>query len=335
MTLPGKIHPLIAITFASALAFGASSANAANFVVTRADDPAPDGCLADDCSLREAVDATATTPEDDTIVLGSGQYQITLGEIAIDRAIAIRGAGSSATLVTSSGDYPILHVVTFGALTFEGAQIASVNDSPVIVGDGGTATLRDVHVPATSNTAPAALLAQWSADRSLPAPAFDAALVPPAAVGRYGLSALADEVSDNPSAQTRFVVVGHPGQVPAPTGTDKTTLVVHLPDNESGALMAMLEQFSVRGVNLSRIESRPIGDEMGRYSFSLDVEGHIRDERVGEAVMGLHRRCPYVRFLGSYPRADAVAPTVHVGTSDADFVGARTWLQAIRAGQAT
>lgn len=192
-----------------------------------------------------------------------------------------------------------------------------------------------VHVPATSNTAPAALLAQWSADRSLPAPAFDAALVPPAAVGRYGLSALADEVSDNPSAQTRFVVVGHPGQVPAPTGTDKTTLVVHLPDNESGALMAMLEQFSVRGVNLSRIESRPIGDEMGRYSFSLDVEGHIRDERVGEAVMGLHRRCPYVRFLGSYPRADAVAPTVHAGTSDADFVGARTWLQAIRAGQAT
>jgi hypothetical protein len=150
MTLPGKIHPLIAITFASALALGASSANAANFVVTRADDPAPDGCLADDCSLREAVDATATTPEDDTIVLGSGQYQITLGEIAIDRAIAIRGAGSSATLVTSSGDYPILHVVTFGALTFEGAQIASVNDSPVIVGDGGTATLRDVHVPATS-----------------------------------------------------------------------------------------------------------------------------------------------------------------------------------------
>ena len=100
-------------------------------------------------------------------------------------------------------------------------------------------------------------------------------------------------------------------------------------------LMAMLEQFSVRGVNLSRIESRPIGDEMGRYSFSLDVEGHIRDERVGEAVMGLHRRCPYVRFLGSYPRADAVAPTVHVGTSDADFVGARTWLQALRAGQAT
>ena len=192
-----------------------------------------------------------------------------------------------------------------------------------------------VHVPATSNTAPAALLAERIADPSLPPLAFDAALVPPPSVTHYGLSALASDVSDNPSAQTRFVLIGHPGAVPAATGKDKTTLVVHLPDNESGALMNMLEQFAVRGVNLSRIESRPIGDALGRYSFSLDVEGHISDERIGEAVMGLRRRCPYVRFLGSYPRADAVAPTVHVGTSDSDFVGARAWLGALRRGEAT
>ncbi len=187
-----------------------------------------------------------------------------------------------------------------------------------------------VHVPATSNTAPAALIAEGRADLG-----FDAALVPPAAVGPYGLVALASDVADNAAAQTRFVVVGHPGQVPAPTGADKTTLVVHLPDNEAGALLAMLEQFAVRGVNLSRIESRPIGDALGRYSFSLDAEGHITDERVGEAVMGLHRRCPYVRFLGSYPRADAVRPTVHVGTADPDFVRARSWLQELRGGSAT
>ena len=187
-----------------------------------------------------------------------------------------------------------------------------------------------VHVPATSNTAPAALIAAGGAELG-----FDAALVPPAAVESYGLVPLATDVADNVSAQTRFVVVGHPGSVPPPTGADKTTLVVHLPDNEAGALLAMLEQFAVRGVNLSRIESRPIGDALGRYSFSLDAEGHITDERVGEAVMGLHRRCPYVRFLGSYPRADAVEPTVHVGTADTDFVGARTWLQALRSGSAT
>ncbi len=195
-----------------------------------------------------------------------------------------------------------------------------------------------VHVPATSNTAPAALLAQTLAQGGSDAArglAFDAALVPPAAVGTYGLAPIAERVADNPSALTRFVVVGPPGQVPAPTGADKTTLVVHLPDNEAGALLAMLEQFAVRGVNLSRIESRPIGDALGRYSFSIDAEGHVTDERMGEVLMGLHRRCPYVRFLGSYPRADAVAPLVHVGTSDVDFVEARAWLGRLRGGDAT
>ncbi|WP_028046045.1 prephenate dehydratase [Cellulomonas sp. URHE0023] len=187
-----------------------------------------------------------------------------------------------------------------------------------------------VHVPATSNTAPASLIASGETPLS-----FDAALVPPAAVSLYDLVPLAEGIADNPSAQTRFVVVGAPGTVPPPSGADKTTLVVHLPDNEAGALLAMLEQFAVRGVNLSRIESRPIGDSLGRYSFSIDAEGHITDERVGEAVMGLRRRCPYVLFLGSYARADAVAPTVHLGTADQDFVVARSWLAALRNGEAT
>lgn len=192
-----------------------------------------------------------------------------------------------------------------------------------------------VHVPATSNTAPAALLQQAAAGELTGELGFDAALVPPAAVETYGLTPLAQDVADNPQAVTRFVVVGRPGEVPPPTGADKTTLVVHLPDNEAGALLAMLEQFATRGVNLSRIESRPIGDALGRYSFSIDAEGHVADERVAEAIMGLHRRCPYVRFLGSYPRADALEPTVHVGTSDADYVAARRWVQDVRDGRAT
>lgn len=190
-----------------------------------------------------------------------------------------------------------------------------------------------VHVPATSNTAPAKMiveaLAEGGSATELP---FDAALVPPTAVGTYGLAPLAERVADNPSALTRFVLVGHPGEIPAPTGADKTTLVVHLPDNEAGALLSMLEQFAVRGVNLSRIESRPIGDELGRYSFSIDAEGHVTDERVGEALMGLHRRCPFVRFLGSYPRADGALPTLHPGTTDADFREAREWLASLRKG---
>lgn len=186
-----------------------------------------------------------------------------------------------------------------------------------------------VHVPATSNTAPAALLAQAGPDDAL---GFDAALVPPAAPAHYGLSVLAEGVADNPHAVTRFVVLGRPGAVPPPTGADKTTLVVHLPSNEAGALLTMLEQFAARGVNLSRIESRPIGDSLGRYSFSIDAEGHIAEERMGEAFMGLHRVCPQVRYLGSYPRADGRAADVHLGTADGDFRTARDWLRTVRDG---
>ncbi|MDO8105976.1 prephenate dehydratase [Isoptericola sp. b441] len=187
-----------------------------------------------------------------------------------------------------------------------------------------------VHVPATSNTAPAALLAGERTDLG-----FDAALVPPPAVQHYGLAVVAEHVSDNESAVTRFVLVGRPGRLPEPTGADKTTLVVHLPSNQAGALLEMLEQFSTRGVNLSRIESRPIGDSLGRYSFSIDAEGHLADERMAEALMGLHRVCPHVRFLGSYPRVDAPYGDVRPGTSDADFRDARAWVTALREASAT
>ncbi|MBU4215915.1 MAG: prephenate dehydratase [Actinobacteria bacterium] len=184
-----------------------------------------------------------------------------------------------------------------------------------------------VHVPAASNTSSAALL---GAGEQVP---FDAALVPPSAVEAYGLELLSPSVADNPDAVTRFVLVGHPGEVPPPTGADKTTLVVHLPDDEAGALLSMLEQFATRGINLSRIESRPIGDALGRYSFSIDAEGHVADERVGEALMGLRRHCPFVRFLGSYARADEVEPVLRAGTADADYADARAWLDGLRRGE--
>jgi prephenate dehydratase len=181
-----------------------------------------------------------------------------------------------------------------------------------------------VHVPQTSNTAGAQLLAGTD-----PSPPIDAALVPPPAVATYGLAVLAPSVADNAASVTRFVVVGRPGELPPPTGADKTSLVVHLPDNQAGALLAMLEQFAARGVNLSRIESRPIGDELGRYSFSIDAEGHIREPRVAEALMGLHRVCPVVRFLGSYPKADGVPNAVRPHSSAADYATAQQWLSEL------
>ena len=69
----------------------------------------------------------------------------------------------------------------------------------------------------------------------------------------------------------------------------------------------------MRGVNMTRIESRPTGAALGNYCFSIDCEGHVDDARVGEALMGLRRVCADVRFLGSYERHDGVAPTVRPG----------------------
>ncbi|VEG28496.1 prephenate dehydratase [Actinomyces howellii] len=184
------------------------------------------------------------------------------------------------------------------------------------------------YVAGTSTSAPARALAESDDPLS-----FEAVLCNPLAAQRYGLEVLAGGVADNPDAVTRFVQVTRPGRVGEPTGADKTTLMVQAPHDRAGALLDMLEQFSARGVNLSRIESRPVGDSLGRYRFSIDVEGHIREERVQAAFIGLHRTCPMVRFLGSYPRLDARPVVVPAGTSDKDFIVARAWVADILAGR--
>ncbi len=180
-----------------------------------------------------------------------------------------------------------------------------------------------VHVPATSTAAGAKELADN------PNAGFEAALCSAVTARELGLNSLCDDVADNPKAVTRFIMVGKPGRQPDPTGADKTTLTVQLPDNESGALMRMLEQFAVRGVNLSRIESRPVGDSLGRYAFSIDAEGHIHDERIQAVLIGLHRSCPRVAFHGSYPAANRDHIRLRPGTSNSDFQAARRWVHSL------
>ena len=126
-------------------------------------------------------------------------------------------------------------------------------------------------------------------------------------------------IGDNPDALTRFVLVSRPGSPPPPTGRDKTSIVAFMRDDHPGALMEILDQLTVRGVNMTRIESRPTGAALGNYCFSIDCEGHVDDARVGEALMGLRRVCADVRFLGSYERHDGIAPDIRVGTSDREF----------------
>ncbi|MEV5972090.1 prephenate dehydratase [Streptomyces sp. NPDC051921] len=166
---------------------------------------------------------------------------------------------------------------------------------------------------------------------------FDAAFAGEFAAATYGLEALVTEIHDAENAETRFVLVGRPARPAAPTGADKTSVVLWLGDDHPGALLELLQEFAVRGVNLMLIQSRPTGAGIGNYCFAVDAEGHIADRRVGEALMGLKRICPKVRFLGSYPRAGASREDVRPlrrGTSDAEFTEASDWLTRVQDGRA-
>lgn len=160
----------------------------------------------------------------------------------------------------------------------------------------------------------------------------DAAVAAPVAAGRYGLAVLADDVHDYDGAVTRFVLVGRPGAPPPVTGADRTSLVAFEAEDRPGALLEILTEFAVRGVNLTRLESRPTRTGLGRYCFSIDCEGHVSEARVGEAISALYRLCAELRFLGSYPRADGVAAKPRAGTADTDFRDAAAWLARLRGG---
>ncbi|MET8474041.1 prephenate dehydratase [Streptomyces sp. NPDC006422] len=165
---------------------------------------------------------------------------------------------------------------------------------------------------------------------------YDAAFAGEFAAEKYGLVPLVTEIHDAENAQTRFVLVGKPARPAAPTGADKTSVVIWQREDHPGGLMELLQEFAIRGVNLVLLQSRPTGTGIGDYCFAIDAEGHIADRRVAEALMGLKRACPQVRFLGSYPRAGVSAEEVRPprsGTSDAEFVSASDWLARCQDGR--
>ncbi|GAA4051029.1 prephenate dehydratase [Arthrobacter methylotrophus] len=183
------------------------------------------------------------------------------------------------------------------------------------------------YVPGSSTAAAAVGLLEDDAH-------YEAAICAPlVAAERPGLNVLAENIGDNPGAVTRFILVSRPGALTERTGADKTTVVVPLPEDRPGALMEILDQFATRGVNLSRIESRPTGQYLGHYFFSIDADGHASDARVADALAGLHRISPATRFLGSYARADAQQTSVAPHTSDAAFASAHAWVRDILGGE--
>lgn len=209
------------------------------------------------------------------------------------------------------------------------ADVKVINAHPVAYGQ--THLWLDAHVPShghlpsTSNVAAAASL--------LDNDFADAAVAPPGITDHHDLIVLADHIGDNTAAVTRFVHISRTTVLPSPTGADKTSVIAELPDDRAGALLEMLEQFATRGVNMSLLESRPIGDALGRYRFVIDLDGHVLDERVADALLGLKRFSPRVIFLGSYPRADHEQIAVTTRYEDDAFIEARDWLRGLVSGE--
>lgn len=156
--------------------------------------------------------------------------------------------------------------------------------------------------------------------------AADAAVSTALAGERLGLTVLASGVADHEQAVTRFVLVTVPRVAPAPTGADRTSIVLELP-NTPGSLMRAFAEFSTRGIDLTRIESRPTRTGMGTYRFYLDCVGHIEDAAVAEALKALHRTAR-IRFLGSWPATSAT------GTPPPSDEQAALWLTQLRKGVA-
>lgn len=220
-------------------------------------------------------------------------------------------AGGEPLIITAEAFVPItFHLLVRPGTTLE--DITSVGSHP-----HGHAQVREwlaVHLPAaesvvTSSTA-AAAAAVASGD-------LDAAAAAPVAGEHLGLVALAQDIGAVREATTRFVLLRRPGPPPPPTGNDRTSLILSI-RNQPGALLAVLAEIAGRGINLTRLESRPTRSKLGEYVFHIDADGHVAEPAMADMVATLIRRSMMMRWLGSYPRmSGSVVPLPTFATSAA------------------
>jgi prephenate dehydratase len=156
-----------------------------------------------------------------------------------------------------------------------------------------------------------------------------AAVAPRNAANLYGLNLLAENIADEVGNQTRFVLVAKEG-IPAPTGNDRTAIVVFQRADEPGSLLSILQEFAARRINLSQLISRPTKKGgLGDYCFIMYVDGHIGDELVADAIRDLRAKQGDVKFMGSYPAAGVHAHTTREH-ADARWREADDWVSALR-----
>ncbi len=270
-------------------------------------------------SVTEAMDAVLAGKADRAVV--PIENSIEGGVSATSDALAVMPG------VQIFGEY--LVPVRFDLMAKPGTKLADVKDvltHPVAYAQSRKWLEQNLsshtHIPAASTAAAAKALADGAN--------ADAVIAASGAAKLYGLEILASDIGENKEAQTRFIEIGKKSKPQPKTGADKTSVIVELPDDRPGGLLEMLEQFAARGVNLSRIESRPVGDRFGRYRFNIDAEGHNEDEAIAEALMGLHRFSPKVIFLGSYAKADKSASEHQGNNTNTSYHAARKWLDDLR-----
>lgn len=150
---------------------------------------------------------------------------------------------------------------------------------------------KDIRIQSTDSTSYAAKLTSEFPEM--------AAIASRESAEKYGLEILADDIQDHKENFTRFVVLGK--NIPEPTGHDKTSIIIHLSHDRPGALYDLLGEFACRNINLTKIESRPSKMGLGDYLFYLDMEGHMSDRNICNAMKNIDKFVDWVKIIGSYP----------------------------------
>lgn len=151
--------------------------------------------------------------------------------------------------------------------------------------------LPDAHIFDVPSTAAAAQTASEDASSAAIASEFAATL--------YDLQVVERKIQDHINNFTRFLVIGK--KPSEKSGSDKTSIMFAIKD-VPGALYKMLKPFADRGINLTKVESRPQKGKAWEYVFFVDIDGHISDSNVSESIQELDRRCSFMKILGSYPK---------------------------------
>jgi prephenate dehydratase len=272
----------------------------------------------------------ASIPE---VIHATARGEVDLGFVAIENAIE---GSVNATLDTLAFDTVLLierevvmavHLCLIARPGVELADIKTVTSIPVATAQCRSFLQRElpgVLTRAANSTSEAVQLLAEDGD------VHTAAIGTTRAAELYGMSVLADRIEDHPDNATRFVVVARTG-IPAPTGHDKTSIVVFQRADAPGSLLAILQEFAARNINLTRLESRPQKTGLGDYCFMIDMEGHLDDELVADALRTLKSKQADVKFLGSYPAAGEHGPAVRRDMHEAWHL-ADEWIADLRRG---